>query len=298
MKKTIVKIIGNILFLALFALLLWKFASPQQAIETVKRIPNLYLISGLACLITSYVLRAHRFYQLLAGHNIGWLAILKIMLQHNAINNLVPLRLGELSFPILLKQRHNLPYQSSAKVLITARLFDLSIMGTIALVIISLIIAQYSTTLFVIELIVISVSLCSLWLIAQSDRLPFKEPMADYLRYCKYHLQDAGISSLGIWLAKVAGQALWLSPMLQAPWLYSVFAILIVEGTAILPINGPLNFGSLEGATMAALTPLGLAPGLVLSAILNLHIAIIMLAALGYLVSLLLPSPKPNEVSS
>lgn len=298
MTKKTVKIISNLLFLVLFAGLLWHFSSPQQALETLNRISPLYFVTGLLCLIASYVLRTHRFYQLFAEQNLAWWGVMKIMLQHNAINNLLPLRLGELSFPILVKQQQQIPYRSSAKVLITARLFDVGIMATLAFVVLSLLLLRHSPMLLVAMLVGIGLMATILGLLTKAGVLPFAQQVLPYLHYCQAHVRGAGLTSLAIWSVKLLGQALWLAPMLGTPWLYSLFAVLIVEGTAILPVNGPLNFGSLEGAAMLALTPLGLAPSLVLAAILNLHIAIIMLAALGYLVSVFLPSPATHEVSS
>lgn len=295
MNKNLIKLGSNLLFLSLFLVLIWKFASPQQAIETLKRIPASYLLGGIFCLITTYGLRAHRFYLLFSDLNLSWVTLLKVMLQHNAINNLLPFRLGELSFPLLLKKSSDVRFQQSAKVLITARLFDLAIMGAIALIIVSLILFQISAMFFIIELVILGLGTLLIILLFTLKKLPFYTFIHNYFDYLKQHLTRVGILSILIWLLKLAGQALWLAPMLQTRWFYSLLAVLIIEGTAILPVNGPLNFGSIEGAAMVVLTPLGLEPSTILAAVLNLHIAIIMLAALGYLVSLVLPNAPEKE---
>ncbi|MEJ2045149.1 MAG: lysylphosphatidylglycerol synthase domain-containing protein [Reinekea sp.] len=298
MTKTLIKAVFNILFLAILAILLHRYASLEQIQLTIKQIPPVSFAAGVSMLVITYILRTHRFFQLLKGYPVSWSGILKVMLRHNAINNLLPFRLGELSFPVLLKKQENIDFQTSLKVLLTARLYDLLIMGGLAFILINFLLFRNNVAWLALELIIFILMVALLAWLTYQQKIAFLQRFKLYFIYLQQNFRQTSTTSLLIWAFKTTGQALLLAPMLQTHWNYALLAILIIEGTAILPVNGPLNFGSLEGATLAVLTPLGLQAKTVLAAILNLHLAIIMLAALGYLLSLFIPSPRHKEVSS
>jgi len=221
---------------------------------------------------------------------VQWLSIFKVMLQHNAINNILPFRLGELSFPILLKQRENIGLASSAKTLITARLFDFLVMGMAAFGVLMLILNNNQRLVFISVMILVALvgGIGLVFVLKKSQRI--HDIFSRFYTYLIANFKSCSAITLAIWLFKILGLAALLSPMLNTEIELALLAVLVVEGTAILPINGPANFGSLEGAVVAILLPFGLVAGEVFGAVLNLHLAIIMLAAIGYLASFLIPN--------
>ena len=84
-----------------------------------------WLAVGCGWYVVTNLLRAFRFGVLL---NLpGWrvaLAILPEMFALSFLNNVLPSRTGELSFPYFMQRRHQIPIGESATALLIARVFD------------------------------------------------------------------------------------------------------------------------------------------------------------------------------
>jgi uncharacterized membrane protein YbhN (UPF0104 family) len=79
-------------------------------------------------------LRAWRFAVMTTGRlGLPGAALVRIALQLNALNFLLPFRLGELSYPVLMRRHFGQGLLHSAGVLLIARLFDLVTVGAILL---------------------------------------------------------------------------------------------------------------------------------------------------------------------
>ena len=92
-----------------------------------RNIPPADLAAIIALTAAGYVARAAR----LAVHFSGPLResplrCFRVMALHNAANNFLPLRTGELTFPLLLKQEFELPTSRSVGALLWLRALDLS----------------------------------------------------------------------------------------------------------------------------------------------------------------------------
>ncbi|HET19602.1 MAG TPA: hypothetical protein ENO16_03210, partial [Chromatiales bacterium] len=90
------------------------------------------LLVAVALMFASYVLRAWR----VADHfclrgRFG--AVLSLNLQHNLWNNLLPMRAGELSFPILMRQRFGTDPANALAGLFWIRLVDAQVLAALAL---------------------------------------------------------------------------------------------------------------------------------------------------------------------
>lgn len=287
--KQLFKIAANIAFIVVFIYLAQKFASFDQLIATLQKTPFSNILLGVSILFITYILRAHRFFVLLKSQNVPWSSVLRVMLQHNAINNLLPFRLGELSFPILLKKQNNIKLMTSSKVLVTARLFDLMVMGGISLTLLIVMVSPNQRLALLVALVVACLGFAFAVFILRKSKNTVIMHIRTLFSFIATNAKTCTHLTLLIWTLKITGLALILAPMLNTHIQYALLAVLVVEGTAILPVNGPANFGSLEGAVVAVLLPFGLAAEGVFNAVLNLHILIIMLAAIGYVVSLFIP---------
>ena len=84
---------------------------------------SLVLLTGLT--LISYLLRAYRIYYYFSAPPSSFLTYLRIHLLHNSLNNFLPMRLGEASFPLLMKRYLNVSYIDSSSKLILLRLLDL-----------------------------------------------------------------------------------------------------------------------------------------------------------------------------
>lgn len=95
-----------------------------------------WLAAGLGYYLLTNVLRAYRFGALLSWR--GRFAPLRLvpdMIALSFLNNLLPARSGELSFPYLLQRRHGVPVGRGLLSLLIARIFDLLAVSTLFVVV-------------------------------------------------------------------------------------------------------------------------------------------------------------------
>jgi len=110
---------GIILLSWLVAQLEW-----STTVDIIRNVPPSYLLLGGLCYITSFYLRALRFRLLLPlERNVRHL--FPIVLVHYTALNIIPARLGELSYVYLLKKFNHISTGYSVSSLIIARVFDL-----------------------------------------------------------------------------------------------------------------------------------------------------------------------------
>ena len=98
-----------------------------------KQLSSQTLFAAFGLFLLSHVLRGLRIYELIKhkipeGRPIG---LVKISATHQFANNLLPMRLGEAAFPLLMKHYFNESWQQSVPKLLWLRLLDLSVIGVI-----------------------------------------------------------------------------------------------------------------------------------------------------------------------
>ena len=92
------------------------------------------VLLAVVLVFLSYWVRAMRLYDYFRNEmQAAFLLCFKLMLQHNLLNNLLPMRTGELSFPILMARYFNVPMKQSIPVLLGFRLLDLHTLMLFAL---------------------------------------------------------------------------------------------------------------------------------------------------------------------
>jgi uncharacterized protein (TIRG00374 family) len=110
--------------LALIALLLRQI-HPRDVVELLLGVDMRWFLVACAWYGVTNLLRAYRFGVML--ELTGWLAPLRILPEMFALsflNNVLPGRTGELSFPYFMHKRHGMSVGESASSLIAARVFD------------------------------------------------------------------------------------------------------------------------------------------------------------------------------
>jgi len=89
--------------------------------------------AAVALLLGSYLLRAARLYDYFHGEMAGRFPLcLRLTLWHNLLNNLLPMRTGELSFPVLMSRYFQVPAIRSVPALLWFRLLDLHTLTLLA----------------------------------------------------------------------------------------------------------------------------------------------------------------------
>lgn len=120
-----------LLGVALIALLLWQI-DPRDVLQLLVGADPRWLLVGCLWYCLTNVLRSYRFGVLLQLR--GWRGPLKILPEMFAVsllNNVLPSRTGELSFPYFLYRNHNIPVGESTTVLVLARIFDYLAVATL-----------------------------------------------------------------------------------------------------------------------------------------------------------------------
>ena len=150
--KLPVKILALLITVVLLALLFTQI-DLKDVITTLQNINPIYLLAGFIVYTCSYFFRAWRFHILL-NREVGIKDLFDIECVHNAINNLLPARTGELSYVYLLKRINNKTTGEGVATLVVARIFDL----------IALIILFFIATFLIIA--IPKIILDALWIIA------------------------------------------------------------------------------------------------------------------------------------
>lgn len=130
-------LVTTILACAVSAVCLWLLLTPQtlaSLADLAGRASLLPVLGAFALVALVQWLRAWRFAVMLTGQlALPEAALTRIAFQLNFWNFLLPLRLGELSFPVLLKRRMGYGLLHAGGVLLLARLFDLATVAAILL---------------------------------------------------------------------------------------------------------------------------------------------------------------------
>ncbi|HPY41985.1 MAG TPA: lysylphosphatidylglycerol synthase transmembrane domain-containing protein [Thiolinea sp.] len=258
------------------------------------------LLIAVVWLLVSYGLRTWRVYDYFPSLRAHPLAILRLTLIHNLLNNLLPARTGELSFPMLMKRYFDLNYAQSVSALLWFRFLDLHCILTFAIY----------PLLVVTPLRRIAIPILLLWMLI---------PPAIYLMRNKVEQHFAGkdgrfselaqktlfglpnttlgfLKSWGLtwlnWIVKLVTLAWVLEQFVDGvSWNVLITAVVAGELTSVLPIHAPAGIGTYEAGIIAALLPF-LKPAVATSAAINVHLFVLGSALIGGLIGWLLPKPK------
>ncbi|WP_440903823.1 lysylphosphatidylglycerol synthase transmembrane domain-containing protein [Catenovulum sp. SX2] len=288
-NKTLRWIIATSIFIAvIYGIELyigWKSVFSQWQNVSLSQLVLLTLVTFI-----SYWLRAWRVYCYF-GQQIKhpFSPYIRINLLHNALNNFLPMRLGEASFPLFMKQSFAFPLLKSTAGLLVIRLMDLHWLLVLLVVIASQQISQHALWLLI-PLILVPLMLPNCW--ANLHKVA-PEKIKQKLVQIKEHAEltpkfIARIYLLTalIWLVKLSALCLILQFFIPLPSAQALFAVISADLSSILPIHGIAGSGTFEAAILAALVPLGINQQQVLSAAVNLHIYVLVVTLLSIPVAL------------
>ncbi len=249
--------------------------------------------------LTSYVLRAERVYRYF-GQRLQHprSAYLKISFLHNALNNFLPMRLGEAAFPLLMKRQFKQSMLNSTAGLVWIRLMDLHALLLLAaialgallpaigyLALAALIVGPVGLALFQRQLFALVPKRWS----AKLGELQHLLPHSRGLIISTY------LQTLLIWIVKLAALTLVLQAFLAIDFVSAWVAVTTADLSGVLPVHGIAGSGTYEAAMLAALTPMGFELEAALSAAINLHIYLLGVSALSVPVALLVPATRQTS---
>lgn len=257
-----------------------------------RAIPPTALAFAALLTLGSYAARALRLYDyFLPGTRGGFAACLKLTLLHNLLNNFLPMRTGEVSFPVLMARYFATPLATSLAALLWFRLMDLHALAAVALLAIG---GRWLDVGWAGLLTAFWLSLP--WWLFQlrptralakfGERLPTR--WQERLAGARHGLPQ---TPTAFWRAWFWTQLNWLVKLAVFAWILRLFAAMpgtaAVMGaiggdlTSILPVHGIAGAGTYEAGVVAALAPFGVAPTAALTAAVNLHLFMLGLSLVG-----------------
>lgn len=260
------------------------------------------LVVAVVLTFVTYWLRAMRVYDYYRHEMRGrFAACLRLTLIHNLLNGLVPMRAGELSFPVLMARQFRVPASHSLPVLLWFRLMDLHTLALLALLTGGVYLAGPPAAL--------ALALAWLALLPVGRRMGpwlrdrLGDPQAGRLRRFLHQAFDALPSSpsefwrawawtLANWVLKVAVYVWVLRLFLETSSVAAWLAVIAGDLTSVLPVHGVAGVGTYEAGVVAALLPFGHGADAALAAAVNLHLFVIGTVVLSGLVAFLLPGGR------
>jgi uncharacterized membrane protein YbhN (UPF0104 family) len=256
------------------------------------------VLAAMLIVFVSYAVRAIRvyayFYQDLRG---AYPTCVKLFLQHNLLNNLLPMRSGELSFPVLMSRYFRIPVIRSVSTLLWFRMLDLHSLLSVGIV------------------VFVSSQTSWLWWLAVLAWLPL--PYFAYLTHERLYRYLSGreggritasltkvlaslprsagafwtawMWTLLNWVVKVGALVWILLAFLEVPLVAACMGVVAGDLTSVLPIHSVAGAGTFEAGVVAGLIPFGVAAQQALQAAVNLHLFMLGSSVIGGGLSLLLP---------
>ncbi len=229
----------------------------------------------------------------------------KVMLQHNLLNNLLPMRTGEISFPMLMMRHFAVPMVRSVPALFWFRLLDLHTL--IACAILAAIGLVWGAPLGVTLLLTwMLLPLLLFWGQSRWQRTLQKKTSTGRL----HELLQKTLGSLpqhasDFWRAWAWTVITWVVKLGVFAWVLMLFVNITptaalmgaIAGdlTSVLPVHGIAGVGTYEAGVVAGLLPYGVTPQNALSAAVNLHLFLLASTLIGGGISLFLGGKKTHE---
>jgi uncharacterized membrane protein YbhN (UPF0104 family) len=249
-----------------------------------REVPLGALVSAASLLILTHGMRALRVHDYFVGTSVQGqrLGCLRLVLQHNLFNTLLPMRAGELAFPVLISRRFGVGPSASLPGLLWFRVFDLHALLLIAM---PLLVWRLPWPLvFALMLAWLPVP----WLAWRSAlrTIAIPAPEAGYIRRFLHRLLEGSPQTGAVFWRTQAWTLLnWSLKLALFAWVLLQFAPLSAgtavlgalggELTSVLPIHGAGGFGTYEAGIVALTLPSGADPAVLLRAAINLHLFVL-----------------------
>jgi uncharacterized membrane protein YbhN (UPF0104 family) len=252
---------------------------------------------AFSLVVASYAIRAvrvHRYF--LPVTRAGFLRALRLTLVHNLLNNLLPARSGEASFPILMKREFGVPLARSIPALLYFRFLDLHFLLALGT---GVLLASRGAGGWLLAAALVPLP----WVVFQGQgwlaprvgpgrgriRRLAGEALAGLPGSARLFWETWAWTAVN-WGAKLLAFAWVLRAFLPMPYAASLLGSVTGELSSVLPIHGLAGAGTYEGGILAGLLPLGIGAEAALRAAVNLHLFVLGVSFLSAILGLLLPA--------
>ncbi len=266
-----------------------------------QRLHPLQLVLAVLLLLLTYLLRSLRqsayFPREMAGR--FWLST-RLMVWHNFYNNFLPMRSGELAFPLLAQRYFNIPMSQATGALLWFRILDLWAIALMGLLAAGLNLPlSVGALVLLLPLPAFALYLArpiGRWLVAHPSSWANKGgKVLSALPNTTAVLWSSSLWTLANWLVKLLAFAWLLTAFATMPYTAAILGAIGGDLTSVLPIHSPAGLGTYEAGVVAGLTPFGITAALAVPAALSLHIMILASTVIGALLMNLVPAPVVVE---
>jgi hypothetical protein len=229
------------------------------------------------------------------------------MLQHNLLNNILPMRSGEISFPVLMNRYFQVPLVRSLPALLWFRILDLHTLSLLGL----LAIGHYWFSATTSNLLAALWLTIPWWLYHGQRRLhalldpqhanrliSLSHRLLKSLPQSGRHFWSSWFWTLTNWLVKLAVFAWVLLIFVDMPVSAAWIAAISGDLTSVLPIHGIAGAGTYEAGVVAGAALFSIPIESVLPGAINLHLFILASTLIGGALSLIIPVRKTPAISN
>ena len=266
-----------------------------------RTLPAIPLAAAIILVFFTYALRALRVHDYFRDDTRGRFAtVLRLSLQHNLLNNLLPARSGELSFPLLMSHHFTIPPLRSVPALLWFRLLDLHTLLAFGLLVTgdALLGPGWAWALTLAWMLLPWLGFHMI-----APRLARWQPPQGRLGVLLHQAAQAlPLNAPLFWRSWLWTLLSWGIKLAVFAWILGLFASMdavaawvgVIAGdlTSVLPVHGVAGAGTFEAGVVAALLPFGVDAKTALQAAVNLHLFILGSTLLAGLLSLALPTRR------
>lgn len=271
-----------------------------EVLSAWSAMPPTILGFAFLCFATSHGARALRIHRYVgAARGMPLSATVKLSVLHQCLNNVLPMRLGELAFPVLLRRYGGVGLGEGVSNLVWLRLIDVVAMGCVALAVTGLLLPGVGPGMTAVMVALVGVAGTAVfvgnnvrglltragngWLVRVLSQLLAAAPESLRLRW------ELLAWTVTAWLAKLVALLLVVVHTSQLDLLHALAGVLAGEASTLLPVHGLAGAGSYEAAFVTGALTSGLALEALLLVAVNAHL--FTLTVMSVLALLALPVP-------
>ncbi len=279
----------------------WLFWSGQgaQVMIALGTLSAPLLLLLFAGMIVTYLLRALRVYYEFGDATRGRFgACLKLVLTHNALVNVLPMRAGELSFPVLLHREFGVPIMRSGGSLLWLRAQDAIILAALSIAVWQGLAPERriaGASLLIIGGVLLPHIAQLLLAKFSSGKLG---DICAALADSAHHSRIGWLWTIANWIVKLLVLSQVFAQLLAADWQVGAAGAVGGELAAIMPVQGVAGIGSYEAGAAAALALSDIAWVDGLKAAFSLHLLVLVSALVSAGIALLASAIFKNRVVS
>lgn len=270
-------VVGGVIGLVFVVFVEW-LVGWARLLQPWRELPPAWIGAAALLVVLTHAARAMRVHDYFGAPVHGRRrACMRLVLRHNLFNNLLPMRSGELAFPVLMARQFGVGAGVSVPGLLWFRVLDLH---SVLLFALPALLAHVPATAVAAAAIWLAVP----WLLRRYARraLPYAARAGRVGRLLARGLDGVPATARVFWRTYAWTLANWGLKLAVFAWVITLFvplgfapAVLGAIGgelTSVLPIHGMAGMGTYEAGVVAALAPSGIAVAALVAAAVNLHL--------------------------